>query len=97
MLELTDVLVTASNVLAADGGDDDGRGLGLLFLLAGPVFYWIIYMRYRNSDKRHHHESETEASIHDMQVEDAFVQSRKGLSNSSMQGANHEAVRGTIR
>ncbi len=97
MLEITDLVLPVAQVLAADGGDEDGRGLGLLFLLAGPVFYGIIYMRYRNSDKRHHHESETEATALEMREDDAFVQSRKGLSNSSMQGANHTAVRGTVR
>jgi len=97
MLELIDQALPAAQVLAASGSsDEDARGFGLLFLLAGPVFYGIIYMRYRNSDKRHRHEAETEAATHEMRVSDTFVQSRKGLSNSKMQGANHNDVRGTV-
>ena len=95
MLEITEVLLATSTVLAADG-EEDGRALGLLFLLSGPLFYWIIYLRYRNSDKRHHHESETEASTADMRASDEYVKERKGLSSSSMSGANHDAVRGSI-
>jgi len=96
MLDIAQVLLTTSEVLAADGGDDDAGGLGLLFLLAGPVFYGIIFMRYRNSDKRHKHESETQAEVVDLTGDDQFVQSRKGLSSSAMQGANHRAVKGKV-
>ena len=97
MLELTEVLVPGAQLLAASGDDGDGRSIGLVFLLAGPLFYWIQYRRYRNSDKRHHHESETEASTHDMKGSDEFVQARKGLSNSKMKGANYKDVRGVIK
>jgi hypothetical protein len=97
MLEITtEVLVAAAQVMASEG-DDDARSIGLVFLLAGPIFYWVIYMRYRNSDKRHHHELETEAKIHDLQQTDEFVQARKGLTSSSMKGANYKDVRGSVR
>src|SRR5690606_16974898 len=49
MLEITtEALVAAAQVMASEG-DDDARSIGLVFLLAGPIFYWVIYMRYRNS------------------------------------------------
>ena len=86
----------ALQVMAAES-DGDASSLGLLLLLAGPAFYALIYFRYRNSDKRHHHEKETEASTHDMRASDEFVQARKGLSNSKMKGANHTEVRGILR
>ena len=97
MLEVvtTDALATVQ-ILAAEGEGDAGT-LGLLLLLAGPAFYAFIYFRYRNSHKRHHHEKETEASTHEMRATDRFVQHRKGLSNSSMKGANHTKVHGALR
>jgi len=97
MIELATMSLPLADVLVAAGSsDDDGRGFGLLFLLAGPVFYWIIYMRYRNSDKRHRHEAETEASTHEMRASDSYVQARKGLSSSKMRGANYKDVRGSV-
>jgi len=97
MLELATLSGPLADVLVAAGSsDDDGRGIGLLFLLAGPVFYAIIYMRYRNSNKRHHHEAETEAATHEMRVSDTYVQARKGLSSSKMRGANFKDVRGSV-
>lgn len=97
-MELVTQILPTLEVLAASGSsDDDGSGLALVLLLAGPVFYAVVYFRYRNSHQRHRHEKETEASTHDMRADDQFVQSRKGLSSSTMSGANHKDVRGTIR
>lgn len=83
-----------TQVLAA-GGDEDGWGnIGWIFLFSGIVFYGIQYTRYRNTDKRHYHEKETEALRVKETGGDQFVQARKGLKNKTMQGANHRAVRG---
>jgi len=82
------------HVFAAGSSDDDSGGLGLVFLLSGFIFYSIIYLRYRNTDKRHSHESETEAMMVNLQETDDFVKSKKGLTNSRMSGANNKIVRG---
>lgn len=81
-------------VLASGSSSDDGGSIGLVFLLSGFVFYGIIYFRYRNSNKRHHHESETEATLLNMQEDDQLVQHKTGLRNSKMSGANNHEVRG---
>ncbi|MBH0115286.1 hypothetical protein I6E52_00320 [Salinibacterium sp. NG253] len=94
MLNLTLLAVESGQILAAGSSDDDSGGLGLVFLLSGFVFYSAIYFRYRNTDKRHGHESETEATMVNMQEHDEFVKARKGLSNRRMSGANNTAVRG---
>ena len=84
-------------VLAMSSGDGDASNLGLVLLLAGPVFYGLMYLRYRNSDKRHRHESETRAEMHDLKVRDDRIKSIKGVSNSRMRGANNNEVRGARR
>lgn len=89
--------LAATQILADSSSDDGGGGLGLLFLLSGFVFYGYVYIRYRNVDKRHKHESETEAEMHNVQGRDQFVQSKKGLSSSTMAGANNKDVRGSQR
>ncbi len=82
---------------ASSSSEDEGGGLGLLFLASGFVFYAVIYLRYRNVDKRHRHESETEATLHNMVEHDQFVKSKKGLSQREMAGANNTDVRGARR
>ncbi|MEO7122940.1 MAG: hypothetical protein ABI400_07445 [Lacisediminihabitans sp.] len=88
---------SAGHVLAASGSDGDSSNFGLLFLASGFVFYGLMYLRYRNADKRQRYESETEATLHNMQAEDQFVRSMKGLSNSRMANANNTEVRGVRR
>lgn len=88
--------VFQSVILAASDSDGDSKGLLAVLLLAGPVFYLIMYLRYRNADKRHHHESETEATKIDVRASDEKIKTLKGLSNSSMKGANNKDVRGSF-
>lgn len=89
---------SVGHVLAASSSsDDDGSNLGLLFLASGFVFYVLVYLSYRNVDKRHRHESETEAALHDVRAEDRFVKSMTGLSDRKMAGANNDDVRGARR
>lgn len=95
MLELAD---QALGVLAAAAEEeDDPRGLAALLLLAGPAFYGAMYLRYRNSDKRHRHESETKSEMANVQAQDNFVRSMTGLRNRRMRGANEGDVRGALR
>lgn len=84
-------------VLAASSSDDEGGSIGLLFLASGFIFYVVVYLKYRNVNKRHKHESETHATLLNMQEHDQFVQSKKGLSQRAMAGANHTDVRGALR
>lgn len=85
---LADVVIRAES-------DDDGWGkIGLILFLAGPLFFAMKYFKYRNTDKRHRHESETKAQMDNVMAGDEFVKSMKGLKNSRMPNANHTAVRG---
>src|SRR5699024_5260185 len=36
---------------------------GWVFLLAGPLYYGLMYMKYRNKKARHYHEIETKRKI----------------------------------
>ena len=65
-----------------------------LFLLAGIIFYIVKYMKYRNTSARHHHETETKKEMFNLKTVDNFVKHEKGLSNSSMSGANNKRVTG---
>lgn len=91
MLQISHVLET---VIQASSDSDDGGKLGLLFLLAGFLFYGAMYLRYRNVDKRHRYETETKAEMRNLQHADAFAQSLRRLRNSRMNGANNTSVRG---
>lgn len=97
-MHLAVLTASAGQVFAASGSsDDEGGGLGLLFLASGFVFYGLMYLRYRNVDKRQRHESETEATLKNLRAEDQLVRSMKGLANSHMAGANNSDVRGARR
>lgn len=65
-----------------------------LFLLAGIIFFFVNYMRYRNSGARHYHETETKRNMFNIRKVDNFIKHEKGLSNSRMQGANNTTVNG---
>lgn len=97
MSTLMDLSISVTQVLVASGSSDDGGNIGLLFLASGFVFYGIVYFMYRNVDKRHKHESETEATLHNLQERDTFVKSLKRLSQREMAGANNRDVRGSLR
>ena len=90
---MVDVVVLAGDILASSS-DDDSIGLGALLLLSGFVFYAYVFFRYRNADKRHMHESETDSSAHNMQEADQRAGSIKGVRNARMQGANNRQVQG---
>ena len=65
-----------------------------IFLSIGIIYFVIIYSKYRNKDARHRHEIETRRRIDNLSQVDNFVQSKKGLSNSRMAGANNNSVDG---
>ena len=65
-----------------------------IFLLLGFAFFFIMYSRYRNAGARHHHETETKRNVSNMITVDNFIKHEKGLSNSSMSGANNRKITG---
>lgn len=81
-------------LLAESDSDSDFGAIGLLFLLSGFVFYGYVFLRYRNADKRHHYESETEATKLNLTRTDDKIKSMTGLTNAKMSGANNTAVDG---
>ena len=73
------------------GSEND---IGWLFIFAGIVYFLAMLARYRNAGARHTYEKETKRQMTNMKQVDDFIKSRKGLSNSSMIGANNRAVNG---
>jgi len=65
-----------------------------LFLLSGIIFFIVNYMRYRNSNARHHHEKETKTKMFNLRKMDNLIKRQKGLSNHQMAGANNTKVNG---
>lgn len=63
-----------------------------LLYLTGFGFFAYIYAKYRNSDARHYHETETKSQLKNLQQTDQFVMHRQGLTNSVMEGANNKRV-----
>ena len=95
-----DVLSYIFNLLPiVASSSDDGNSAALVPLvlcLSGFIFYFYIVSRYRNADKRHSYEKETEATVANLGVHDKLVKNQKGLSNPSMSGANHNRVEGAL-
>lgn len=63
-----------------------------LFLLAGFIYFFAVYMKYRNSNARHHHELETKKQMSNLQKVDKLIKRETGLSNSRIKGANNTKV-----
>jgi hypothetical protein len=93
MLALLNII---SLISLFDSSDEGSIAVVLVFLLTGPIYYAIIYMRYRNTDKRHSHETETKAAIENVETADTFVEHRKRLKNGEIHGRNDKAVKGAL-
>lgn len=65
-----------------------------IFLLAGFIYFFVMYLRYRNSNARHHHETETKKKMFNLRKVDNLIKHEKGLSNSRITGANNTKVSG---
>lgn len=87
-------IIVASSHHASSSSSGNGEWIPLLFLLSGPAFFMYQYSRYRNKDKRHHHERETLSEIANMQAMDQYAQTVKNSRASRMSGANEREVRG---
>lgn len=66
-----------------------------LFLTLGFVYFFIMYSKYRNASARHTYEKETKTNMTNIRKNDRFIEKRKGLSNSKIEGANNLKVSGT--
>lgn len=75
--------------------EDDAAVLPYLLLLAGPLFAWWQYSRYRNQSARHYHETETETEMSNENFYDHKRETRKRLSNSRISGENYKSVKGS--
>ena len=91
MSVLVEILGLIAMLFLSSNSDDDWPWI---FLLAGFVYYAIIYGRYRNKGARHTHEKETKNNMTNLRKEDVFIKSKKRLSNSVMDGANNTRVSG---
>ncbi len=63
-----------------------------IFLAAGVMYYFITYSRYRNQDARHFHERDTKSAYHDLVEEESYIERRRGLTRSTMSGANNDVI-----
>ncbi|KRC42925.1 hypothetical protein ASE27_00395 [Oerskovia sp. Root918] len=62
-----------------------------LLLLAGPLFYWLTWRRYRNAGERHDHRRDTRSEVRAVRGSDVHVRRLVGRTNSRMSGANHRS------
>jgi len=65
-----------------------------IFLLVGLIYFIMMYLGYRNSHARYTYETETKKQISNLRSVDQFVQTKFGLSNPTMVGANNRKVQG---
>ncbi|MCL1847670.1 MAG: hypothetical protein FWF91_06900 [Coriobacteriia bacterium] len=96
LLQLASAINPALFSVAFFLDDDDGGWIVLALLLAGPLFFSIMYARYRNSDKRHFHEKETPATISNLRKYDNYVKTLKRQNSKRISGANDQLVQGSI-
>ena len=81
-------------IITMGGDDDDDNVIFLALLLAGFIFYGIMYARYRNKSARHVYEKETKKEITNLVKVDELIKHEKGLSNASMKGRNDDKLEG---
>lgn len=81
---------TAGDIFRLDSYDSDDSGP--IFWLLGPVagvgFYVSVYLRYRNTNKRHEFEHHTASEMTDVKVSDNKVGTVKGTESRELSGAN---------
>lgn len=68
--------------------DDDGSKWPLLLLLSGPIFFGLIYSRYRNRKEVHRYEEETDIEVNSLEKQDAYIKTLKGLKRSQIEDRN---------
>lgn len=65
-----------------------------IFLLSGLIYFFVVYLQYRNSNARHHYETETKTEMFNLRKIDKLIKKQTGLTNSKIQGANNTKVSG---
>lgn len=65
-----------------------------IFLLSGIIFFILMFTRYRNSNARHTYETDTKTNMTNLVKADTFIQEKKGLRNSMIEGCNNTRVNG---
>lgn len=90
-LLLVSFLVEILGVIATSIMDFD---YNWIFLLAGFIYFFAMFARYRNSGARHKHELETKKKMTNLRKVDKLIKRKTGLTNSRMQGANNTRVTG---
>ncbi|HJB08936.1 MAG TPA: hypothetical protein H9786_00155 [Candidatus Brachybacterium merdavium] len=95
MLPLLAGLITADPGIALILADSGDEAMGLTFpFVAGPVVFAAVYVGiyryYRNTDKRHHFEQETEVAVGNL----SRIDRKRGTNNRqrsrTMSGANQD-------
>lgn len=64
------------------------------FLLAGFIYFFIIYGKYRNKNARHKYETETKTQMDNLRKIDRLIRRRTGLVNPKIEGANNTSISG---
>lgn len=94
LLQLLDLNLFDLNIFkAASDSDDDGSAFWLLGPAGAVAFYSYIFLRYRNTDKRHQYEHKTSTEMGEVLTYDAKINEIKGTSNSRMAGENSSSPR----
>lgn len=88
-LVITSLLVEVLGIIAMFNIDWD---YSWAFLLAGFLFFFLIYSKYRNKDARHTYEVETRRNISNVKMNDSYVKRITGLSSPKIEGANNTSV-----
>ena len=88
-------LLCVSGIVEAFGGFLTSLDLfeeDAIFLLSGFVFYFIMWLRYRNAGARHTYERETKTSVKNLRKEDRFIKELKRLRSSNIEGRNDSTL-----
>lgn len=92
MTALSHPLLVSASVWLADDYDYASDEGGAWFWLLGPAggigFYMWVFLRYRNTDKRHAFEHESTTEVRDLRTHDQRVDRISGTSESSIRGRN---------
>lgn len=83
----------AAAMILAGSGDSAIAGLLFPFIVGPAVFaavYGGIYRYYRNTDKRHYFERETEVAVGNLRTGDRRRGSNNRQRNRTMSGANQD-------
>ncbi len=73
---------------------DDDKPYNWILLVAGFVFYFVMYSRYRNAGASYSYESKTKFTVSNLKTMDVFVEKKKRLKNARIKDENSSAVRG---